>query len=233
MKKILIIFLILLSVFVIFIFTKDNKINYLSIGDTMSIGITSYNNNGNGYNDYVKNYLRRNDMLRSFNNNYYNSSIIGFTNDILNNKTIIINDEEYTIKKMMRESDLLVIGIGMDELSYIFSDNVDKTRQEFDKLLVNLNDLMKIVREYAKNEIVFIGYYNPISKYNSDIDELFYYIEDSLKETLTKYDIDYISLYEKVKNSNYLDNAKSYHLNSRGYLMIANEIINYIDKIIK
>lgn len=229
MKKIIMILICLLSVFLIFIFAKDDKINYLSIGDTLTRGMNSYNVFSNGYNDYVKNYLKRNNMLRTFNNDYYNNSIIGFESDIINNKTIVINDKEYYIKKMLRESDLLVISLGMDELAYYFDNDIKRVHQEFDKMLLNLEDFINSVRDYAKNNILFIGYYNPTNNYNSDIDELFYYIENSLNDMLNKYDVDYIKLYEKVKNSHYLDNKNNYHLNSKGYLMIANEIIDYIE----
>lgn len=223
-------FICLISIFLIFIFSKDKKINYLSIGDTLTRGINSYNIVGYGYNDYVKNYLNRNNLLRTFNNNYYNNSIIGFEEDVKNNKTIIVNDKEYYLKKLLRESDLLVISLGMDELSHYFNDDIDYVYQQYDKMLLNLEDLINIVVSYAKNKILFIGYYNPTKNYNSDIDELFYYIDSSLIKMLNKYNVDYISLYEKVKSSNYLDNFNNYHLNSKGYLMIANEIINYIEK---
>lgn len=232
MKKIIVMILCILSIFLIFIFAKDNKINYLSIGDTLTRGINSYDSFGNGYNDYIKNYLKRNNLLRTFNSDYYNNSIIGFESDINNNKTIVINDKEYYLKKMLRESDLVVISLGMDELAYYFDSDINKVHEEFDKMLLNLKDFIKSVRAYAKNKVLFIGYYNPTNTYSSDIDELFYYIENSLKDMLNQYDVDYINLYEKVKASNYLDNEKNYHLNSRGYLMIANEIINYIEKMV-
>lgn len=231
MKKIITILSCILIVFLIFIFAKDNKINYLSIGDTLTRGINSYDTYGNGYNDYVKNYLKRNNLLRSFNSDYYNNSIIGFESDIINNKTIVINDKEYYIKKMLRESDLLVISIGMDELAYYFNSDVNKVHQEFDKMLLNLEDFINVIRDYAKNKVLFVGYYNPSDRYSSDIDELFYYIENSLEKMLNKYDVDYIKLYEKVKEKKYLDNSDNYHLNSKGYLMIANEIINYIENV--
>ena len=229
MKKIIILLLCFFSVFLIFVLFKDNKINYLSIGDTMVRGVNSYNIIGNGYNDYVKNYLKRNNLLRSFNTDYYNNSIIGFESDIVNNKTIVVNNKEYYLKKQLRESDLLVISIGMDELSYYFSNDVYSVHQEFDKMLLNLEDFIKVVVDYAKNDIIFIGYYNPTKMYDSDIDELFFYIEDSLMNRLKKYNVDYISLYETIKNGNYLDNDSNHHLNSKGYLVVANKIIDYIE----
>lgn len=230
MKKILILLISILTVFLIFILAKDQKIDYLSIGDTLTRGINSYNVIGTGYNDYLKNYLRKNDMLRNFNDNYYNNSIISFTEDIKNNKTVIINDKEYYLKKILRESDLLVISIGMDELAYYFDmNNIENIYIDFDKMILNINDFIEEVTNYAKNDIVFIGYYNPTLIYNSDIDELFCYIDDELNKLLKNYDIEYISIYEEIKNGNYLLNG-NYHLNSKGYLIIANKIIDYIER---
>ena len=57
MKKILIILLCPLIVYIIFILANDNSINYVSIGDSSIKGINQYNIVGYGYNDYVKNYL--------------------------------------------------------------------------------------------------------------------------------------------------------------------------------
>jgi len=118
MKKIIGFLLCFLTVFLIFIFTKDEKINYLAIGDTLTRGVNSYNFYGNGYNDYVKNYLKRNNLLRSFNNYYYNNSLKGLTEDIKNNRTIMVNNKEYFLKKMLRESDLIVIKISKFTISF-------------------------------------------------------------------------------------------------------------------
>ena len=230
MKKILILIIFSFCVFIIFLFASNSKINYLSIGDTLIKGVNSYNVIGYGYNDYVKNYLRKNNMLRDFNNHYYNNSIIAFTEDIKNNKTIIINDREYYFKKILRESDLVVITLGMDEFAYYYNLNdVESIYQNFDKMILNIEDFLDEVLLYAKNDIIFVGYYNPTLIYNSDVDELFYYIDNKLLSLMEQNKIKYISVYEKIKGGNYLE-GDNYHLNSKGYLVIANEIIEYIEK---
>ena len=143
MKKILIILLCPLIVYIIFILANDNSINYVSIGDSSIKGINQYNIVGYGYNDYVKNYLIRNNLEHTFNNYYFNSSIDGLKNDIQNNKILMINNHEYSIKKVLRESDLLVISTGMDELNFYlasfrtskFNDLMNSFYEELDSLL--------------------------------------------------------------------------------------------------
>ena len=70
MKKIIFLLVIILSLFSIYILFDNPKINYLSIGDSLISGVNSYNIEGYGYNNYIKNYLERNNKLLSFNNYY-------------------------------------------------------------------------------------------------------------------------------------------------------------------
>ena len=57
MKKILGIIVVCLSVLLIYLGFKDNKIYYLSMGDGLSLGVTPYGGVDYGYSDYVKDYL--------------------------------------------------------------------------------------------------------------------------------------------------------------------------------
>ena len=161
MKKIIIVLIILISLFLIYNFFNKESINYVAIGDTLNRGINSYNTFGYGYNDYLKNYLVNNNLLNNFNDKFYNTSISNLTRDILNNQTIICNNKEINIKKTLRESDVLVIGIGMDELAYFFNNDYLNINDNFNNFIDNLQEFIKVVREYAKNKIIFLGYYNP------------------------------------------------------------------------
>ncbi len=230
MKKILIILLCPLIVYIIFILANDNSINYVSIGDSSIKGINQYNIVGYGYNDYVKNYLIRNNLEHTFNNYYFNSSIDGLKNDVQNNKILMINNHQYSIKKVLRESDLLVISTGMDELNfYLTSFKTSKFNDLMDSFYEELDSLCNIIKKYAKNDIIFIGLYNPKTYYDSDIDEFFYNLETNVAKILKKYDISYLKMYEKVKGGNYIIDG-NHHLSTKGYLMVAQNIIAYIEK---
>jgi len=98
MKKILFLIILFLSLFGIYKAFDNPKLNYISIGDSLINGINPYNNMGYGYNDYVKNYLERNNKLRSFNNYYYNNSLKGLTEDIKNESLLALfgYDDKYS-----------------------------------------------------------------------------------------------------------------------------------------
>ena len=77
--KKLIIFCFLLSViYLIYILFHNDKINYLSIGDSLSLGINSYNEESYGYSDYLANYLKENQRKK----------------EIISKNTVIYDDEK-------------------------------------------------------------------------------------------------------------------------------------------
>lgn len=230
MKKILFLLILLLSLSGIYYLFKEPKINYLSIGDSLINGVNPYNNSGYGYNNYVKNYLERNGKLRNFNNYYYNNSLKGLTLDIQNNRTIIADNKEYFLKKVLRESDLIVVSSGMDELSYNYHQDMKENYQYFEKMYNDIEELIIEIKKYSANDIIFIGYYNPTRIYTSEVDEFFGYIRDKLSKLMNSYDIQYIDIYEEIKAGNYQDNPNNHHINTNGYLKIANLLLKYLEK---
>ena len=231
MKKIIVPILIVLLVFIIYKFNDKNLIDYMVIGDSVSLGINSYGNKTYGYNDYLKTYLENNEMLHKYNDYFSKSNytIKELANDINNNKNILYNDKTYNIKKELRESDLLTISIGMDEIVKILNqDNNDFTsiKSDLDNMVLDMDNLLKKITELSKSKIVLIGYYNPSTNYNRNTDTIFAYISDKYNNLAKKYNIEYVDIYNIIKqDKSYLPNKMDYHLTSRGYLKITHEII--------
>lgn len=229
MKKILFLIILFLSLFGIYKLFDEPKINYMSIGDSLINGVNPYNIEGYGYNNYVKNYLERNNLLRSFNNYYYNNSLKGLKEDIKNNRTIMVDNKEYFFKKMLRESDIIVISSGMDELSFNYhEDDMAYNYQYFEKMYSDIESLITEIKKYSINNIIFIGYYNPTKIYTSDVDEFFCSINEKLSNLMKTNNIIYLDIYEEIKAGNYLDNPKNYHINTNGYMKIANLLLKYL-----
>ena len=200
MKKIIYLILSVIIIILIYLEYSNLEYNYVSIGDEL---INSSNSKEN-FNDYVKEYLIKNNRLKSFNNYFYNSTIVGITNDIKKNRTIRIDDKEYYIKKVLRESDFLVISIGMEKIINNYDKyDMNKNYRYFDKMYNEIEKLIIEINKYAKGEILFLGYYNPTNYYDSKTDELFYNMDLRLNELLEKYNIIYIDLYDKVKGNQY------------------------------
>ena len=232
MKKIILIILIIISLFIIYKFNEKKLIDYINIGDSISIGKNSYGNKTYGYNDYLKEYLKNNELLHKYNNYFSkdNYKIEDLTNDIINNKTILYNDKSLNLKKELRESDIVTISIGMDELVSILNTN-NNIQESINNLINKMDKLIKNMCLYAKNKIILIGYYNPYNNYNKEIERNLAYINDEYNKIARKYNIYFIDIYNSIKkDKNFLPNKNDYHLTSRGYLTISNKIIEEIEK---
>ena len=231
MKKIIIPILIIFLVFIIYKTNEKNLIDYMVLGDSISLGINSYGNKTYGYNDYLKNYLDNNDLMHKYNNYFSKSNytIQELINDIQNNKNILYDDKTYNIKKELREADLLTLSIGMDEIVKILSEtNIEfnNIKPDLDNLINEMDELLKKITELSKSRIILIGYYNPSNVYNTNIDRIFAYFNLEYTRLAKKYKIEYVDIYNSIKNdSTFLPNKKDYHLTSRGYLKISKDII--------
>lgn len=235
MKKILIPTLIIFLTFIIYKANDNNLIDYMSIGDSISLGINSYGNHSYGYNDYLKTYLENNDLLHKY-NSYYSKSdykISELINDINNNKTILYDDKTYNIKKELREADLITIAIGMDELIEILNkdiQNFNEIKEDIDDICLKMDNLINLITSLSKSKIILIGYYNPYNEDSKTLNQTFAYINDKYQNISKKYSITYLDIYQEIKqNKNYLPNKNDYHLTSKGYLKIANNIIELIE----
>lgn len=236
MKKIIIPILIIFFTFVIYKANDDNLIDYVSIGDSINLGINSYGNYSYGYNDYIKTYLENNELLHKYNSFYSKTdyTIEELLNDIKNNKTILYDDKTYNIKKELREADLLTIAIGMDEFSKILNSkdisNFNNIKPSLDKMISNMDELLNNIKKLSKAEIILIGYYNTNNNYNKDTDKVFAYINDNYRDITKKYSIKYVDIYKLIsQDKSYLPNQNDYHLTSKAYLKIASKIIEKID----
>ena len=229
MKKIIAVLVIIFLCFIIYQANAKNLIDYMIIGDSITLGINSYGNNTYGYNDYLKTYLENNDLIHNYNNLFCKSNykIEELTNDIKNNKNILYKDKTYNIRKTLRESDLLTLSIGMDELVNILDNNdFNYIKNKLDEITNNMDKLLEQITKFSKANIILIGYYNPSNTYTKDTDRIFAYLKDKYQNLSKKYNINYIDIYNIIKeNKNYLPNKNDYHLTSKGYLRIAKEII--------
>ncbi len=233
MKKLLILILLVFLVFIIYKSNEDHLIDYMVIGDSMALGMNSYGNKTFGYNDYLKNYLENNNLIHKYNDYFVKSNykINELNNDIINNKNILYNDKNYSIKKELREADLVTISIGMDEIvDLINNDNLkefNKIKKKLDGISYDMDNLIKNITSLSKSKIILIGYYNPYKNYNIDVEKIFSYLSDKYSTIAKKYSINYVDIYKIIKkDKTFLPNKLDYHLTSRGYLEIAKEIIN-------
>ena len=237
MKKILCLLIICLLVYAIY---YTDKITYISIGDSLSVGIDSNGNTNYGYSNYLANYLKDKDLLKSY-NNYFSTSgtrIIDLKNKLETNWTIKKDGKSLSLKKCLREAELVTLSVGMDDilteltLSTVSVENLSNKEITtiVDKTVNELDSLFKELRKYAKEDIIFIGFYNPLEEETLTAERLYTYLITKTKNLCKTYDIEYLDIYNLFKkNKDYINNPTNIYPTTEAYQIIATKIIeNYL-----
>ena len=237
MKKILTMIIIVLAILLIYLGFKDKDIYYLSLGDALANGVNGIGAKDYGYADYIKDYLDNNNLLDNYaaltNNNERSIDLI---KSIEENVKIKINNKEKTLQNALIKADIITISIGMNDLfSNITFNNdfsVNDLYNKLDEVALDLDKLFKLLRDYSKEEIVFIGFYNCLK--DEELTEFFNYANDKISKLANSYNIDYLNIYEELNDSSYFDSIIDSFPNKKGYQMIANKIIAILEeKVIK
>ena len=118
--KLIVFVLSLLIVFYIYnkFLNQNSKLIYIPLGDSIAEGMTPYGNIDYGYSDYIKDYLKDNDKLSFYTKKYTKSgyTVNDLKRDINDNKVIIEDNNKYYLKEILRESDLVTLTIGANDL---------------------------------------------------------------------------------------------------------------------
>ncbi len=232
-SKLLIFILVCLSIFLIFKLNNHHNITYMSLGDSFALGENAYSQVDYGYSDYVKDYLseeqKLNKYIKSFSKK--DASISSLYQDIVLNKKIVLDEKEYNIKQTLRESNILTISIGLNDLIYKLSIANSLNDTTIDRIIseieADFNQLITEIRKYYPNDIYVVGYYNV---YKDS-----YLFEKAIKKLNEIYqnndDVIYIDTYELFQdNENYLPNFINYYPTRQGYEAISKQIITKIIK---
>ncbi len=242
MKKILCLLIICLLVYAIYYFNHTDKITYISIGDSLSVGIDSNGNTNYGYSNYIANYLKDKKLLKTYNNDFSASGtrIADLKSKLETNWTITKDGKSLSLKKCLREADLVTLSVGMDDiltsltLSTVSVENLSNKEITtiVDKTIDELDSLFKELRKYAKEDIIFIGFYNPLEVETLTTERLYTYLITKTKVLCKTYYIEYLDIYNLFKrNKDYINNPTNIYPTTEVYQMIATKIIeNYLNK---
>ncbi len=233
MKKILTLIIIALAVLLIYLGFMDKDINYLSLGDSLANGISGIGVKDYGYTDYVKDYLNNKELLDNY--TYFidndNRSI-----DIIKSIEDNIKIDNKTMQNALIKADIITISIGMNDLfsniTFNHDFSINDLYNKFDEFSNDLNKLFKLLRDYSKEEIIFIGFYNCLK--DEDLNEFFMYINEQTKKICNNYNIDYLDLYNEFNDNKYFNSIIDSFPNKIGYELIADKIIAILEeKVIK
>jgi hypothetical protein len=211
MKKILLLSLVFLIVFVIYYFNADKKTYYLSIGDYLSYGIDNFDNI-NGYSENIKNNYKNN--LKNYVNysTYDDYRVMDLINDINYNKELKYNNKEYKLQNLLIKANLITLSIGMNDL--IYKKNIDY--DYVDSLLDDIDKLFILIRKYNKDQIYFLSFYDVINNPN-----LILYTNKKLESLCIKNNIKYVDI---SNLNNYIINK---YPTKEGYMYITDRVLNF------
>lgn len=235
LKKILLC-LMLISIFLIGINVKDNKISYISIGDGLSKGMNYNDFESIGYSDHLYNYLKKNNNVELYTKDFSNENnrITDLIDDINNNISLTIDNKTIYIQNAIKNSDILTISIGMNEILYKYTNHVNNgyMYSYIDECISDLNKLLKIITKLNNNDIFLIGYYNPTD--DNELDEFIKYTNNKIITLCNNYKINYIDTYNIFNNNKHMIYSKNnYYPNQDGYKLIANAVkskLNLVNK---
>ena len=202
MKKILILGIIILSIFIIYLTTIDKKVYFLSLGDEIALGFTKEGYYELNYNDYIKEYLENKNKLEIYINDFTTQGyrITDIINDINKNKEL--EETNKTIKNTLIKADLVTLSIGTNDIISQIEREYKLTKIDYNKIYKNikqitedLDKLLKLLREYCKEDIVLVGI--NITTEDEKINEIINYANETFEQISNKYNITYINQYEK------------------------------------
>ncbi len=228
-KHIKLIIFLLVCIIIFFIYQKyqDKRVTYTSIGDGFAGGINSFNDKTYGYSDYLKDYLDKKEILKSYYHNftYSDMTIKDLYKDILLNAH---DQENNNIRQVLRESNLLTISVGINDLIYKMDveKNISESKKEkiLEEIMNYFDKMIEEVKKYYQNDIIVIGYYNFYSQ-NSVERTLLDDLNRNLKEYSEKNHLIFVDNSNLESNlKDYLDNPNVFYPNYRGYGKIFNNI---------
>ena len=216
-KKLILITLLggILSI-IIYVFTQNNEITIMSIGDGLSSGETPYGIEGYSFNDYLKeDYLTIHKL-----NNYIeyasrDKTIKELIYEIKENKEITLKNEKIEIKQAINKADILTIAIGMDELA-----NNKITSKIKNEYLHDLEELFSMINLLNKNKIVIISLYTWEKNDLLTIEKL----NASVRDIALTNNFEFVDINKILMNEEYFFQKNSYYINYLGHKRIYEEI---------
>lgn len=223
MKKLLIGSLIIIAIFLIYLGFMDRDVYYLNLMDY-----------GEVYHEEIRTFFTDKKMLEEdvFGFVEKQMRITELTSLLEDNKKITLHNKNIPVKNALIKADLVTISVGLDDfLSKIvlYEEDIHKMYEYVDELSEDLEKMFETMRMYCKEDIIFLGYYNPFLN-NEDIALVFRYLNDRYASISEKYNIFYLSTTDIVQSET--DFKNRILLSEAGEKKISSKIIESIEKIL-
>lgn len=180
-------------VFIIYLTTLDRKVYYLNLSD-------NYSNIDNNYSYHYMNYLNQKQKLEKYVYQFDldDYRITDLIRAIEDNKQVTIGNSNQTIKNALIKADLITLSIGMNDINYKIGTNTKIDLYDYiDEMIQDMEILFALIRQYCKEDIVFIGLYNV---YGKEYNKIFGYVNDKIDALCNKYQIIYLDITDIINN---------------------------------
>lgn len=201
-KRIFVILIILITILIYYKF-ENKKINYVAINITEKENYSDY---------FVKNIKKLGKFNKILETKMSSEELL---EDIDNNIEIL---EDVTIQNIINSASIITIMLNPNEIYNT------KTYNELEIIINSINQILFKIRKISNAKIYFLGFYNIYD--NKEIDNKIIYTNSKIENLCKKYKIDYIDLYNVLKNRKYLFYINDNNLpNKDANIMISNEIL--------
>ena len=201
-KRIFVILIILITILIYYKF-ENKKINYVAINITEKENYSDY---------FVKNIKKLGKFNKILETKMSSEELL---EDIDNNIEIY---ENVTIQNIINSASIITIMLNPNEIY------ITKTYNELEIIINNINQILSKIRKISNAKIYFLGFYNIYD--NKEKDNKIIYTNSKIENLCKKYKIDYIDLYNVLKNRKYLFYINDNNLpNKDANIMISNEIL--------
>ena len=201
-KRIFVILIILITILIYYKF-ENKKINYVAINITEKENYSDY---------FVKNIKKLGKFNKILETKMSSEELL---EDIDNNIEIY---ENVTIQNIINSASIITIMLNPNEIYNT------KTYNELEIIINNINQILSKIRKISNAKIYFLGFYNIYD--NKEKDNKIIYTNSKIENLCKKYKIDYIDLYNVLKNRKYLFYINDNNLpNKDANIMVSNEIL--------
>ena len=201
-KRIFVILIILITILIYYKF-ENKKINYVAINITEKENYSDY---------FVKNIKKLGKFNKILETKMSSEELL---EDIDNTIEIY---ENVTIQNIINSASIITIMLNPNEIYNT------KTYNELEIIINNINQILSKIRKISNAKIYFLGFYNIYD--NKEKDNKIIYTNSKIENLCKKYKIDYIDLYNVLKNRKYLFYINDNNLpNKDANIMISNEIL--------
>ena len=208
---------------------SKNKLNYTVLGDKK---IFSNNIISKNFSDLLYDEIKNKKEI-TYNKDFVleNIRIIDIINFIKENQKI----SDSTIQKILKDSNILIINVGNNELNYKLSKydiNTNNDKEIYLYLNQTLNDyadLLNLIRNYSDQTIIILGLYNDTNIKEND--KYYKYINSKLKNKIKSNEI-FIDTFDILnKNNDYITKTSPSYITNKGNLALFNKTYDKINNL--